>query len=83
MSKLLMFDFICRCGQEFEDLIESDKHEIVCPKCSGNAIRQISAVRLDWRRMGLDPSFSSSSDRWAKMQEQKARKEDSQNLVHY
>lgn len=83
MSKLLMFDFLCDKGHEFEDLIEPEYHYTVCPVCMGNAYRQISAVRVDWRNMGIDPGFPSAANKWAKMQEQKARKEDSQNLVHY
>ncbi len=83
MSKLLMFDFLCDAGHQSEDLVKSDITETVCPTCGQPAYRQISAVRSDWRTMGLDPAFSSASDKWAKMQEQKARKEDSYNLVHY
>lgn len=84
MSKLLMFDFECTsCGHGFEELVESSVHSVNCPECDGAGARQISPVRSDWRTMGTDPSFPSAADKWAKMQEQKARKEDSQNLVHY
>jgi putative FmdB family regulatory protein len=79
-----MFDFICTgCGHQFEELVKSDVYGINCPLCALSAERQISPVRSDWRTMGLDPGFPSASDKWAKMQEQKARKEDSYNLVHY
>lgn len=83
MSKLLMFDFLCDNGHSFEELVQPDHKEINCPTCQARAWRQISPVRSDWRTMGLDPGFPSASDKWAKMQEQKARKEDSYNLVHY
>jgi DNA-directed RNA polymerase subunit RPC12/RpoP len=83
MSKLLMFDFECLCGHQFEELIESDKREARCPKCEHTARAIISPVRSDWRKMGLDSGFPSAQEKWAKMQEQKSRKEDSVNLVHY
>jgi hypothetical protein len=83
MSKLLMFDFACANGHQFEDLVEPNTHILVCPTCSHEATRQISPVRSDWRTMGLDPGFPSAQEKWAKMQEQKSRKEDSVNLVHY
>jgi hypothetical protein len=81
--KLLMFDFLCDNGHSFEELVQPDIHEIDCPHCELKAQRQISAVRLDWRKMGVDSDFSTCSDKWAKMQRQKAQKEDSVNLVHY
>jgi putative FmdB family regulatory protein len=82
--KLLMFDFECTsCGHQFEDLVKSDVYAVNCPECDGAGSRTISPVRSDWRTMGLDADFPSASDKWAKMQEQKARKEDSVNLIHY
>jgi len=83
VSKLLMFDFLCKNGHQSEDLVEPGITEIVCPFCADKAYKQISAVRLGWRQMGLDPDFPTCSDKWAKMQDQKARKEDSENLVMY
>lgn len=83
MSKLLIFDFECRCGHQWEELVEPEVRLLECPKCSHKAERLISPVRSDWRTMGIDPSFPSAAGKWAKMQEQKARKEDSQNLIHY
>lgn len=83
MSKLIMFDFECTNGHQFEDLVKSDVHELDCPTCAAKASRMISAVRLDWRKMGLDPGFPSAQDKWAKAQEQAKRKEDSSNLVMY
>lgn len=81
--KLLMFDFECDKGHQFEDLVKSDVEELNCPECGSNAKRQISVVRLDWRNMGLDPGFPSAQDKWAKAQEQAKRKEDSVNLKMY
>lgn len=82
MSKLILFDFECSDGHVFEELVPSDVRTQPC-KCGKEALRQIANVRLDWRKMGLDPSFSTCADKWAKMQEQKSRIEQGYNLVHY
>jgi len=81
--KLILFDFECINGHEFEELVKSDVHEIECPRCRAQALRQISGTRVDWRRMGVDPDFPGAANKWTKMQEQKARQEESYNLVHY
>jgi putative FmdB family regulatory protein len=83
MSKLIMFDFECTNGHQFEDLVKSDVHELDCPVCAAKAARQISAVRLDWRKMGLDPGFPSAQDKWAKAQTKAKQKGDTENLVMY
>lgn len=86
MSKLLLFDFGCtnpECGEVFEELVPSDQQSCQCVKCNSEAQRQISNVRLDWRNMGTDADFATCADKWAKMQYQKSRKEDSYNLVMY
>lgn len=84
MSKLIMFDFECDDGHIHEDLVPSDTLSIQCPTCSKEATRQISAVRLDWRHMGLDSAFSTCSDKWEKMQRSKPRDENrEQNLTMY
>ncbi len=82
MSKLLLFDFECPDGHIFEELVPSEEKTCPC-KCGKEAIRQIGCVRIDWRAMGVDPDFPTCADKWAKMQERKARKEESFNLTHY
>lgn len=83
MASRMLFDFLCECGKVFEELIPSDEHTCMC-ECGKQATRQISAVRFDWRNMGVDPDFATCADKWAKMQEQKARvKEEGYNLSHY
>lgn len=83
MSKLIMFDFMCSEGHQFEDLVQPDIHEVDCPSCSAKAVRQISQVRLDWKNMGLDPAFPSAQDKWAREQTKAKRREDSVNLKMY
>jgi hypothetical protein len=65
----MIFDFQCTsasCGKVFEDLVDSEVHELPCPACTENSVRLISAPHIDWRKMGLDPAFPSASDKWAK-----------------
>lgn len=72
---MLLFDFECSDGHRFEELVKSDVLILECPKCGKNSVRQISAPRLDYLHMGLDPALATASDRWAKMQTEKARKD--------
>jgi putative FmdB family regulatory protein len=73
MSKLLMFDFECAsCGHQFEDLVQPQENFSACPECHGEAIRQVSSPRLDWK-LGIDPAFSTLGSKWAKMQWQKSK----------
>lgn len=83
MSKLIMFDWGCDNGHEFEELVKPDTLEMECPQCGAIAKRLISPVRSDWRKMGVDPDFPTAASKWEKMQRQKASKEDSVNLKHY
>jgi len=68
------YDFECEdCGEVTEDFCYESTKEVVCPVCKGTAKRTISLPRIDWRKMGVDPDFPSASDKWVKMQKQKAR----------
>jgi putative FmdB family regulatory protein len=63
MSKLIMYDFHCPTHGLFEDMVQPDKFSAPCPKCSRNARRQISAVRIDMSAMATSPSASPESIR--------------------
>lgn len=71
MSKLTLFDFVCSCGHEFEDLVQPDIHSTECPTCQRpDAKRQISAPHFDIR-MGTDPYGSPTmAAKWARMHQQ-------------
>lgn len=76
MSKYIYFEFHCKsCGHEFEDLVQPAQSTTWCPKCGWAATKVVSAPRLD-PRMGLDSAFSTMSDRWGKIREERARKGD-------
>jgi putative FmdB family regulatory protein len=73
MSKLILFDFECSaCNTVFDDLVKSTVHSIECPTCKGEAKRLVSKGHLDYR-MGVSTAFPTMADKWARMQEQKAR----------
>ena len=62
---LMFFDFDCeKCSHVFEEFVKSDIHSSPCPACKGNGVRLISAPRIDWLRMGVDPGFPSAYERW-------------------
>lgn len=61
----MLFDFDCnKCGHVFEELVHSDVSTSPCPACKGNGVRLISAPRIDWLKMGLDPAFPTAYERW-------------------
>lgn len=38
-----MYDFLCpRCGEKFEELVQSRQEDAPCPKCGASAERQMS-----------------------------------------
>lgn len=74
MSKLILFDFECEDGHQFEELVKSDIRSLDCPTCHKQATRLVSKGHLDVLGMGVySSSFPTLADKWAKMQYQKAR----------
>ncbi len=64
MSRMI-FDFECtKCSHVFEELVESEVTKLPCVACKGNSKRLISAPRIDWLHMGLDPGFPSAYEKW-------------------
>ena len=62
------YDYRCRqCDVKFEELtpVSQCTEDRPCPDCGGDGARIISPVHFDGK-MGLDPDFSTFSDRWAK-----------------
>lgn len=66
-----LFDFECsKCGNTFEEMVDSNAQKHPCPSCKGNAKRLISAPRLDWLHMGIDPGFPGAYAKWGKAKTQ-------------
>ena len=81
MAKLIFFDFLCPDGHVTEDLVDPETQSIPC-KCGKDAVRQLSAPRLDWRAMGVSTDFPTCAEKWSRMQRQKAKLEN-HNLTMY
>lgn len=74
---LIVIDLKCpSCGHREQDYFvkREDRDSVPCPKCSATMKRLPSAPTLDWK-LGTDPeSFGTLGDKWARLQEQKARR---------
>jgi len=80
--KFLLFDFRCQqCTSVFDDMVKPDVYEAPCPKCGGTGTRLISAPRID-PRMGVDPSFPTMGDKWARVREQRKIYEERREREH-
>lgn len=68
------FDYECvSCGHIEEKFVHtSELDEQKCSVCGSNATKLPAAPRLDYR-MGVDPDFSTFGDRWAKIQNERAK----------
>lgn len=85
MSRIL-FDFSCTgdASHVFEELVESECRELVCPRCGELAKRMISGTHLD-PKMGLTNDFPTMARKWDKKTRQRAKtdKIDGPNLWMY
>lgn len=78
---MLLFDFVCNSGHKYEELVQSGIKFISCPTCGKQADRQFPTPRIDYLRMGLDPSgCPTAGEKWAKMQTAKGRGEKSKRF---
>lgn len=70
-----LYDFSCEkgCGIWFEDLVYEFENEAKCPNCGKQAVKQISAPNIWWRKMGVDTDFPTAASKWEKMQRSKSR----------
>ena len=71
-----IYEFRCPKGIVFEDYVDSEQREAICPCCSQKSQRIISAVRLGMS-MGVDSALPTMSDKWAKMHIDEAKRENS------
>lgn len=80
---LILFDYACGCGHQFEDLVQSDKRDSVnCPSCGALAKRQLSTPRLS-TAMGVDAaSFPTMGDKWIRQRKQHQRIEEARKREH-
>ena len=69
-----IYEFMCPDGIVFEEYIDSEQKEAICPHCSVKSQRIISAVRLGMS-MGVDSAIPTMSDKWAKMHVDEAKRQ--------
>jgi hypothetical protein len=76
MSKKLLFDFGCTADPNhvFEELVEPECRELMCPRCGELAKRLITGTRTD-PRMGLSNDFPTAARKWEKKQRQRAKED--------
>tara|TARA_R110000787_G_scaffold18482_1_gene56619 strand:+ start:26592 stop:26825 length:234 start_codon:yes stop_codon:yes gene_type:complete len=66
MNKLVLFDFKCKNGHVFEELVEKKTHATRC-SCGLKAKRTISPIKSQLE--GISGDFPDASDRWVKNRE--------------
>lgn len=69
---LRLFDFECSNGHRFEELVQPDVYQIICPECLSESNRQISGTHID-PRLGLQGAFPTMCAKWGKKQRQRAK----------
>lgn len=64
-----IFEHRCQsCGILSEHLVEFEEVNQECPACGDNAVRVVSAPKLDYLHMGIDKDgLPTAGDKWAKM----------------
>lgn len=72
-----LYEFRClnsdECGHVFDEYVAyEDIHTVKCPDCGSDSRKQISATQVD-PRLGLDPSFPTMQDKWARIRRQRAK----------
>lgn len=67
-----LFDFRCRCGNEYEGLVKSDDVDPQCPECSStDTTRLLSTPTI--KLEGLTGDFPGAALSWAKKHEKAAK----------
>ena len=71
-----VFEFRCQtCDERFDSYEEYENKEITHGGCGGTAHRVMSAPKLDYLHMGVDPRGNpTAGDKWAKMHRDAAKK---------
>lgn len=81
---LMLSDYECTaCGHIFEELADRDAPETVkCEQCGQfSCKRLITGTRID-PRLGVDPSYPTLYDAWARKRKQAAAQERKRKLEH-
>jgi putative FmdB family regulatory protein len=68
-----LYDFKCRdCGVISEHLTRFDVKETSCPRCQGNADRQVCAPKIDHTALAMgDSATAGGIDKWDRARRKK------------
>jgi hypothetical protein len=69
----MLFDFKCQTGHVFEQNVAASVREVVCPECTSNAVRIISAPAL---KIPFNADYPGASYKWARYHEKGSKKYD-------
>lgn len=73
---MLVYDYYCNgCDRDFEAFVKTSDESVLCTTCGVVADRLTPAPTLRYLEMGVDPTMSTSADKWANAREQKIRME--------
>lgn len=71
-----LYEFECKnedCKTRFDEYVTyEDIPTVKCPECGTDTTRLYSPLRMD-PRLGVDPSFPTMADKWARTRRQRAK----------
>jgi len=70
---LILYDYRCACGHEFEGFAHIGDYTAKCGQCGGNASRLISAPTI--KLEGWSGDFPTAAAKWTKMHEKAGKAE--------
>ena len=65
---LMLYDFECKSGHKFEELVQPSRKSLICPTCNLKATRLVAAPKIDNIRMGVSPDFPTAARKWERSQ---------------
>jgi putative FmdB family regulatory protein len=69
---MILYDFKCQCGNEFEGLVKMSDKTHQCERCGSEAIRLISTPNI--RLEGTTGDFPTANARWTRIHEEEAKR---------
>ena len=79
---MILYEWRCKsCNHKFDRFAKMTETATDCPECGRLAKRLISAPTID-PRLGVDPTFGTLGDKWAKKMENRAKEAKRRQLEH-
>jgi len=72
-----VFDYHCwNCEHIFEEFVKSSDEEVACENCGSYPCTRLTPTPpLSYSRMGVDPTMTTSADKWDRNREQEMKRE--------